>query len=183
MLGVGEEGPQSVYTLEVNLPSKIGGILTASDIDGVILLYHWISETASRTVGFGVVVETATAENATIAGRFLGGNGCQALPPTKLGIRAYFRVPENYKNIDPRGLVRELYLSNQKYSLGENSLIYVSTNRKVMGMDTDGKEVIRHWADINPAAKMVRKNTSWHIETTLSTIRIYPVTKEVFVSQ
>ena len=176
----GEEGPQSVYTLEVNLPSKIGGILTASDIDGVILLYHWISETASRTVGFGVVVETATAETATIAGRFLGGNGYRTLPPTKLGIRAYFRVPENYKNIDPRGLVRELYLSNQKY---RKQLNICSSNRKVTGTDTDGKEVIRHWVDINPAAKMVRKNTSWHIETTSSTIRIYPVTKDVFVSQ
>ena len=175
----GEEGPQSVYMLEVNLPSKIGGILTASDIAGVILLYHRISETASRTVGFGVAVETATADTATIAGRFLGGNGCRTLPPTKLGIRAYFRVLENYKNIDPR----KLYLSNQKYSLGENSLIYVSTNRKVTGTDTDGKEVIRYWVDINPVAKMVRKNTSWHIETTSSTIRIYPVTKDVFVSQ
>ena len=117
----GEEGPQSVYTLEVNLSSKIGGILTASDIYEVILLYHWISGTASRTVGFGVVVETATAETATIARRFLGGNGYRTLPPTKLGIRAYFRVPENYKNIDPRGLVRELYLSNQKYSRGEGN--------------------------------------------------------------
>ena len=152
-----EEGPQSVYTLEVNLPSKIGGILTASDIDGVILLYHWISETASRTVGFEAVVETATAETATIAGQFLGGNGYRTLPPTKLGLRAYFRVPENYKNIDPRGPVRELYLSNQKYSLGVNGLIYVSTKRKITGTDTDGKEVIRHWVDINPAAKMVRK--------------------------
>ena len=175
----GEEGSESVYTLEVNLPSKIGGILTASDIDGMILLYHWISETASRTVGFGVMVETATTETATISGRFLGGNGYRTLPPTKLGIRAYYRVPENYKNIDPR----ELYLSNQKYSLGENNLIYVSTNRKVTGTDTDGKDVIRHWVDINPAAKMVRKNISWNIETTSSTIRIYPVTKDVFVSQ
>ena len=140
----GEEGPQSVYTLEVNLPSKIGGILTASDIDGVILFYHWTSETASRTVGFGVVVETTTVETATIAGRFLGGNGYRTLPPTKLVIIAYFRVSENYNNIDPRGLVTELFLSNQKYSLGENSLIYVSTNRRVTGTDTDGKEVIRH---------------------------------------
>ena len=143
----GEERPQSVYILEVNLPSKIGGILTASDIDGVIFLYHWISETASRTVKFGVVMETATAETATIAGRFLGGNGYRTLPPTKLGIRTHFRVPENYNNIDPRGLVRELYLSNQKYSLRENSLIYVSPNRKVTGTDTDGKEVLRHWVD------------------------------------
>ena len=179
----GVEGPQSVYTLEVYLPSKIGGMLTAFDIDRVILLYHGISETASRTVGFGVVVVTATAEAATITGQFSGGYGYRTLPPAKLGIRAYFKVPENYKNIDPRGLVRELYLSNQKYSLGEKSLLYVSTNRKVTGTDTDGKEVIRHWVDINPAAEMVRKNTSWHIETTSSTIRIYPVTKDVFVSQ
>ena len=179
----GVEGPQSVYMLEVNLPSKIGGMLNASDIDRVILLYHGISETASRTVGFGVVVVTATAEAATIARQFLGSYGYRTLPPTKLSVRTYFRVPENYKNIDPRGLVRELYPSNQKYSLGEKSLLYVSTNRKVVGTDTDGKEIIRHWVDINPAAKMVRKNTSWHIETTSSTIRIYPVTKDVFVSQ
>ena len=179
----GVEGSQSVYTLEVYLPSKIGGMLTALDIDRVILLYHGISVTASRTVGFGVVVVTATAEAATIARQFLGGYGYRTLPPTKLGIRAHFKVLENYKNIDPRGLVRELYLSNQKYSLGEKSLLYVSTNRKVTGTDTDGKEVIRHWVDINPAANMVRKNTSWHIGTTSSTIRIYPVTKDVFVSQ
>ena len=178
----GMEGPQSVYTLEVYLPSKIGGMLTAFDIDRVILLYHGISETASRTVGFGVVVVTATAEAATITGQFSGGYGYRTLPPTKLGIRAYFKVTENYKNIDPRGLVRELYLSNQKYSLGEKSLLYVSTNRKVTGTDTDGK-VIRHWVDINPAAEMVCKNTSWHIETTSSTIRICPVTKDVFASQ
>ena len=133
----GVEGPQSVYMLEVYLPSKIGGMLTAFDIDRVILLYHGISETVSRTVGFGVVVVTATAEAATITGQFSGGYGDRTLPPTKLGIRAYFKVPESYKNIDPRGLVRELYLSNQKYSLGEKSLLYVSTNRKVTGMDTD----------------------------------------------
>ena len=140
----GVEGPQSVYTLEVYLPSKIGGMLTNFDIDRVTLLYHGISETASRTVGFGVVVVTATTEAATIARQFLGGYGYRTLPSTtKLGIRAYFRVPENYKSIDPRGLVRELYLSNQKYSLGEKSSLYiVSTNRKVTGTDTDGKEVI-----------------------------------------
>ena len=155
----GVEGPQSVYTLEVNLPSKICGMLTAFDIDRVILLYHGISETASRTVGLGVVVVTATAKAATIARQFSGGYGYRTLPPSKLGIRAYFKVPENYKNINPRGLVRKLYLSNQKYSLGEKSLLYMSTNRKVTGTDTDGKEVIRHWVDINPAAEMVRKNT------------------------
>ena len=179
----GVEGPQSVYALEVYLPSKIAGMLTAFDFDRVILIYHGISDTASRTVGFGVVVVTATAEAVTIARQFSGGYGYRTQPPTKLGIRAYFTVPENYKNIDPKGLVRELYLSNQKYSLGKKSLLYVSTNRKVTGTDTDGKEVIRHWVDINPAAEMVRKNTSWHIETTSSTIRIYPVTKDVFVSQ
>ena len=116
-----------------------------------------------------------------VEGQFSGGYGYRTLPPTKLGIRAYFKVPKNYKNTDPRGLVRELYLSKPK--IQPRSLLYVSTNWKVTGTDTDGKEVIRHWVDINPAAEMVCKNTSWHIETTSSTIRIYPVTKDVFVSQ
>ena len=80
-------------------------------------------------------------------------------------------------------LVKALCLRNHKHGLGEDSLQFVSTNRRAMGAGLDGKEVTRHWVDINPAAVEVLKRTSWHIETTSSTIRFHPVTKDDSVCQ
>ena len=179
----GGERPQSRFKLEVYPSSKIGGSLTASDLDRELLFCPEVSVTALRALGGGVVLETATAEAATIAKRYLEGKGYRALQPTKLGIRAFFKVPENYKNIDPKDLVRALCLRNQKHGLGEDSLQFVSTNRRMIGAEPGGKEVTRHWVDIDPAAVEVLKRTSWHIETTSSTIRIHPVTKDDSVSQ
>ena len=179
----GGERPQSWFKLEVYPSSKIDGALMASDFDRELLFCPEVSVTALRALGGGVVVETATTETATIAKRYLEGKGYRVLQPTKLGIRAFFKVPENYKNIDPRDLVNALCLRNHKHGLEEDSLQFVSTNRRVMGARLDGKEVSRHWVDIDPAAVKVLKRTSWHIETTSSTIRIHPVTKDDSVSQ
>ena len=137
----GGERPQLRFKLEVYPSSKIDGALTASDLDRELLFCPEVSVTALRALGGGVVVETATAEAATIAKRYLEEKGYRALQPTRLGIRAFFKVPENYKNIDQRDLVNALCLRNQKHGLGEDSLQFVSANRRVMGTELDGKEV------------------------------------------
>ena len=177
------ERPQSRFKLELYPSSKIDGALTASDLNRELLFCSEVSVTALRALGAGVVVETATAEAATMAKRYLEGKDYRTLQPTKLGIRAFFKVPENYKNIDPRDLVMALGLRNHKHGLRENSLQFVNTNRRVMGAGPDGKEVTRHWVDIDPTAIEVLKRNSWHIETTSSTIQIHPVTKDDSVSQ
>ena len=65
--------PQSRFKLEVYPSSKIGGSLTASDLDRELLFCPEVSVTALRALGGGVVVETATAEATTIAKRYLEG--------------------------------------------------------------------------------------------------------------
>ena len=49
-----------MYKIEVNPSIKIDSTLTVFDIDREIILYHEVPETASRTVGFGMVVEKST---------------------------------------------------------------------------------------------------------------------------
>ena len=56
-----------------------------------------------------------------------------------------------------RDLVWVFCLRKIEYCLGGYSLQYVSTNRKVMGTDTDGKEVTRLWVDLDPVAIEVLK--------------------------
>ena len=89
----GGERPQSRFKLEVYPSSKIDGALMASDLDREFLFCPEVSVTALRTIGAGVVVETATAEAATTARRYLERKGFHTFPPTKLGIRAFFKVP------------------------------------------------------------------------------------------
>ena len=134
-------------------------------------------------MGAGVVVETATAEAATAAVSYLEGKGYKILPVTRVGIRAFFKVPENYHSIVTRDLVKVLCLRNAKHGLRGDSLHYVSSSSTRVGGDPEGKKVVRHWVDIDPDAIEVLKKTSWHLETASSTIRVVPVTKDDSVSQ
>ena len=86
----------------------------------------------------------ATAEAATAAGSYLEGKGYKTLPVTRVGIRALFKVPENYHSIVPRDLVKVLCLRNAKHGLRGDSLHYVSSSSTRVGGDPEEKKVVRH---------------------------------------
>ena len=116
-------------------------------------------------MGPGVVVETATADAATTAGSYLERKGYKTLPVTRVGIRAFFKVPENYHSIVPSDLLKVLCIRNVKHGLRDDSLQYESSSSTRLGGDSEGKKVVRHWVDIDPDAIEVLKKTSWHLKT------------------
>ena len=130
-----------------------------------------------------MAVETATAEAAAAAASYLEGKGYKTLPVTRVGIRAFFKVPENHHSIVPRDLVKILCLRKAKHGLRGDSLHYVSSSSTRVGGDPEGKKVVRLWVDIDPDAIEALKKASWHLETASSTIRVVPVTKDDSVSQ
>ena len=162
--------------------TKVDGIISTSEIDRALLVCLDVTVTGIWQIGSDVVVETATAEAATTAGSYLEGKGYKTLSITRVGIRAFFKVPENYHNIVPSDLVKVLCLRNTKHSLRGDSLHYVSSSSRRVGGDPEEKKVVRHYVDIEPDAIEVLEKTSWHLETASSTIQIVLVTKDDSVS-
>ena len=134
-------------------------------------------------MGVGVLVETATAEAATAVASYLEGKGYKTLPVTRVGLRAFSKVPENYHSIVPRNLVKVLCLRNAKHGVRGDSLHYVSSSSTRVSGDPEGKKVVRHWVDIDPDAIEVLKKTSWHLEAASRIIWVVQVTKDDSVCQ
>ena len=178
-----ERRPSTKYTVEVFPSTKVGGSISTLEIDRALLFCLDVTITGIWQMGAGVAVETATAEAAAAAASYLVGKGYKTLQVTRVGIRAFFKVPENYHSIVPRDLVKVLCLRNAKHGLRSDSLYYVSGSSTRVGGDPEGKKVVRQWVDIDPDAIEALKKTSWHLETTTSTIRVVPVTKNDSVSQ
>ena len=171
--------------MEVFPSAKVGGSISASEIDKALLFCLGVTVTGIWHMGPGVMVEMATANAATTAGSYLEGKGYKTLPVTRVDIRAFFKVPENYHSIVPSDLVKVLCLRNAKHGLRGDSLHcnYVSSSSTRVGGDPERKKVVRHWVDIDPDAIEVLEKTLWHLKTASSTIRIVPVTKDDSVSQ
>ena len=110
-----ERGPSTKYKVEVFPSTKVGGSIYASEIDRTLLFCLDVTVTGIWQMGVGVVVETATAEAATAAASYQEAKGYKTLPVTRVGLRAFFKVPENYHSIVPRDLVKVLCLRNAKH--------------------------------------------------------------------
>ena len=159
-----ERRPSTKYKVEVFPLTKVGGSISASEIDRALLFCVDVTVTGIWQMGAGVAVETVTAEAAAAAASYLEGKGYKTLPVT-------------------RDLVKVLCLRNAKHGLRGDSLHYVSSSSTRVGGDPEEKKVVRHWIDIDPDAIETLKKTSWHLKTASSTIRVVPVTKDDSVSQ